>query len=172
MAQIFFRVFQMWGIEFFDETAKTRRSLKPSPKSNTPTTPKKQEEKSDSVSEESRETGLQAPTLDSPLGPDSTPTESDKASVDLSPLSNQPAVSPEQAELRPGVTNDETSEEKSGDHVTPSAAGDNGSGKLHVTPNLRDESIDDGYVIIDHKGSNEKEGLPKPGIFTFVFCAF
>ena len=157
----------MWGIEFFDEAAKTRRSVKLSPKTNDSISPKKQEENADAVSKDPRNTGAQNPTLDSQLRPDSSPTGSDKASVDLSQPSNQTAVSSEQAEPRPGVLNDGTSEEKISDLVTSTGAEDDGKIRRHVTPNLRDESIDDGYVIIDHKGSNEEEDLPKPGTFTF-----
>ena len=154
----------MWGIEFFDEAAKSRRSLKLSPKINDLVSPKKQEEKTEVVSEESRDIGAQTPSLDSQLGPDSSPSNA----VDPSPQSNHPAVSSEQAEPPPGVMNEETCEEKVSEHVTPEAAGDGEMNKRHVTPNLRDDSIDDGYVIIGHKERYEKEELANPGIFFFA----
>ena len=158
----------MWGIEFFDEAAKTRRSLKLSPKFNDVVSPKKQEEKSEATSEESRDIGPETPSLNSQLGPDSSPTGAVKPSVDPNPQSNQPAVSSEQAEPRSGVMNEETCEEKVSEHVTPEAAGDGETNNRHVTSNLRVDSIDDGFVIIGHKEKFEKEELAKPGIFTFV----
>lgn len=162
----------MWGIEFFDEAAKNRRGLKPlSPKSDGSTSKSKQVEKETSDRDESQGTGTQDSALQLQPAPDSSPTGSDKALVDQSPQSNQPAVISEQAEPRPEMPNDETSEEKIGDHVTVEAAEDGGTSEgtkkgRHVTPNLRDESIDEDYVIIHHK---EKGDLPKPGIFDVVF---
>ena len=155
----------MWGIEFFDEAAKNRRSLKLSPKSNGLASPKKQEEKAEVASEESRDIGPETPSLNSQLGPDSSPTSAVKPSVDPSPQSNQPAVSPEQAEPPSGVTNEETCEEKNSEHVTPEAAGGGETNNRHVTSNLRVDSIDDGFVIIGHKEKTENEELAKPGIF-------
>ena len=153
----------MWGIEFFDEAAKNRRSLKPpSPKSDGSTSKNKQIEKETSDRDES---GNQDSALQSQSVPDSSTSGSDQASTDQSPQSNQPAVISEQAEPRLEMPNDETSEEKIGDHVTVTAAEHGGTsegvekGRL-ITPNLRDESIDEDYVIIHHK---EKGDLPKPG---------
>ena len=155
----------MWGIEFFDEAAKTRRSRKLSSKRNDSISSKKQEEKTDAIKED------QAPTSDSQSDPNTPPTGNDKTSVNPSPPSNQPAVSSEEAEPRSELTNVQTSEEKASEHVTVAAKEDDWTGRRHVTPNLRDDSIDDGYVIIGHKGSNE-EGLSKPGILDifWIFC--
>lgn len=154
----------MWGIEFFDEAAKTRRSLKLSPKSNDLTSPKKQEEKAEVASEESPEIGPETSSLNSQLGPDSSPTSAVKPSVDPNPQSNQPAVSSEQAEPPSGVTNEEPCEEKVSEPVTPEAAGDGETNNRHVTSKLRVDSIDDGFVIIGHKERFENEELAKPGM--------
>ncbi|XP_078381850.1 WD repeat and FYVE domain-containing protein 3-like isoform X3 [Oculina patagonica] len=161
-------VVRFWGIEFFDEAAKNRRrSLLPlSPKSDGSTPKSKQVDSAAGVRDESQGTGTQYSSSQPQLSPDSSPTGSDKASVDQSPQSNQSAVISEQAEPRAKLSSDETSEEKSGDHVTVTAAEDSGKSegvekRPHVTPNLRDESIDEDYVIIHHKG-NEKGDLPKP----------
>lgn len=157
----------MWGIEFFDEAAKNRRSVKtPSPKSDGATSGSKQVQKELSDRDESQETGTQDSAPQSQPAPDSSPTGSDQASIDQSPQSNEPAAIPEQAEDCLEMPSDETSEEKIGDHVTVNAAEhvgtSEGEGKRHhVTPNLRDESIDEDYVIIHHK---DKGDLPKPGI--------
>lgn len=157
----------MWGIEFFDEAAKNRRFLKPpSPKSDGSTSKSKQVEKETSDRDESQGTCTQDSALQSQPAPDSSPTGSDQASMDQSPQSNQRAVISEQAEPRLEMPNDETSEEKIGDHVAvkPAEHGETSEevekGR-HVTPNFRDESIDEDYVIIHHK---EKGDLPKPGI--------
>lgn len=159
----------MWGIEFFDEAAKNRRFLKPpSPKSDGSTSKSKQVEKETSDRDESQGTGTQDSTLQSQPAPDSSPTGSDQASMDQSPQSNQRAVISEQAEPRLEMPNDETSEEKIGDHVAVKPAEHAGTSEevergRHVTPNLRDESIDEDYVIIHHK---EKGDFPKPGILS------
>ena len=164
----------MWGIEFFDEAAKTRRrSLKPlSPKSDGSAPKSKQVDNKDGDRDKSQETGTQDSPLQSQLSPDSSPTDSNKASGDQSPQSSQSAVISEQAEPRAKLSSDETSEEKIGEHVTVTAAEGSGTGegvgkRPHATPNLRDESIDEDYVIIHHKG-NEKADLPKPGILTLL----
>jgi len=157
----------MWGIEFFDEAAKNRRSVKPpSPKSDGATSGSKQVQKETSDRDESLATGTQDSAPQSQPAPDSSPNGSDHASIDQSPQSNEPAAIPEQAEDCLEMPSDETSEEKIGDHVTVNAAEhvgtSEGEGKRHhVTPNLRDESIDADYVIIHHK---DKGDLPKPGI--------
>lgn len=157
----------MWGIEFFDEAAKNRRSVKtPSPKSNGATSESKQVQKETSDRDESQATGIQDSAPQSQPAPDSSPIGSDQASIDQSPQSNEPAAIPEQAEDCLEMPSDETSEEKIGDHVTVNAAEHVGTSegerkRHHVTPNLRDESIDEDYVIIHHK---DKGDLPKPGI--------
>lgn len=142
----------MWGIEFFDEAAKSRRISKISPKRRDSISPKKQEEKAGIINKD------QACTS----SPNASSSHSDKAPHTPSLPSAQPEVSSEQAEPRPEVTNHESSEEKGTQHVTMEAAGSDS--KRHVTPNLRDESIDDGYVIIERKGGIEEEQLAKPGI--------
>ena len=158
----------MWGIEFFDEAAKNRRFLKPlSPKSDGSTSKSKQVEKETSDRDESQGTGTQDCALQSQPAPDSSPTGSDQASTDQSPQSNQPAVISEQAEPCLEMPKDEISEEKIGDHVAvkPAEHAETSEGveksRRHVTPNLRDESLDEDYVIIHHK---DKGDLPKPGI--------
>lgn len=161
--------FQMWGIEFYDEAAKNRRSVKLSPKTNDSVSRAKQEKKSDVANDEYGNAGTQTPASSSLPSPGSLPITGDKSSVDMSPQSNPSVVSSEQAEPRSVKTNEKTSEEKAGHHVTFSAAGDSETGKRHVMPNLRDESVDDGYVIICHKDKCEKEELTKPGIVSFTF---
>ena len=161
----------MWGIEFFDEASKNRRSVKPpSPKIDGAASESKQVQKEISDGDESQETGTQDSAPQSQPAPDSSPTGSDHASIDQSPQSNESAAIPEQAEDCLEMPTDETSEEKIGDHVTVNAAehvgASEGEGKRHhVTPNLRDESIDEDYVIIHHK---DKGDLPKPGIL--ILC--
>lgn len=151
----------MWGIEFFDEAAKNRRTPKPpSPKSEEGSTSNnKQVDKENTTGDKSQGTGTQE---ESHSAPDSSP------SVDKSPQSNQSAVISEQAEPRPELPNDETSEEKIGEHVTTVAAEDSGASEVvgrrrHVTPNLHEESIDEDYVII-HKRNSEDEDVHKPGM--------
>ena len=157
----------MWGIEFFDEAVKSRRSLKPpSPKSDGSTSKSKQVGRETSDRNESQGTGTQDSASQSPPDPDSSPTGSDQASMNQSPQSNEAAVVSEQAEPRLEMPNDETSEEKTGDHVAVKVAEHGGTSEVvekghHVTPNLRDESVEEDYVIIHHK---EKGDLPKPGI--------
>ena len=147
----------MWGIEFFDEAAKNRRTPKPpSPKSEGSTSNNKQVDQENTTGDDSQGTGTQS-------APDSSP------SVDKSPQSNQSAVISEQAEPRPELPNDETSEEKIGEHVTTVATDDSGTSegvgrRRHVTPNLREETIDEDYVII-HKRNSEDEDIHKPGIW-------
>ena len=143
----------MWGIEFFDEAAKSRRGSKMSPKRRDSISPKKQEEKAGIINKDQG----------SSSSPNTSSSDSDKASYTPSLPSAQPAVSSEQAEPRPEVTNHESSEEKGTKHVTMEATGSDR--KRHVTPNLRDESIDDGYVIIERKGGIEEEQLARSGIW-------
>lgn len=163
----------MWGIEFFDEAAKNRRSLKPlSPKSDSLTPKRKQEDNEDGDRDQSQGTGTQDSPLQSESAPDSSPTGSDKASVDQSPQSNQSADVSEQAEPRAKLLSYGTSEEKVSEHMTVTAEEDSGNNegaqkRPHVTPNMRDESIDEDYVIIHHKGK-EKGDLPQPGILTLL----
>ena len=147
-----FVLLKMWGIEFFDEAAKSRRSSKMSPKRRDSISPKKQEEKAGIINKDQASTSR----------PNASSSDGDKASFTPSLPSARPAVSSEQAEPRPEVTNHESSEEKGTEHVTVEAVGSDR--KRHVTPNLRDESIDDGYVIIERKGGIEEEQLARPGI--------
>lgn len=142
----------MWGIEFFDEAAKSWRGSKMSPKRRDSISPKKQEEKAGIINNDQASTST----------PNASSSDSDKASYTPSLPSAQPAVSSEQAEPRPEVTNHESSEEKRTEHVNMEASGIDR--KRHVTPNLRDESIDDGYVIIERKAGIEEEQLARPGI--------
>lgn len=162
----------MWGIEFYDEAAKNRRSVKPiSPKSDESTPTNLKPEINDTDQNASQETGTEELPSESRSGPDSSPTRGN-ALVDQSPQSNQSVVTSEQAESRPELPN-ETLEEKLGDHVTPAAAEDAGTtdgveNKRHVAPNLRHESIDEDYVIITHKTNRENEDLPEPGTVAFL----
>ena len=157
----------MWGIEFFDKAAKSRRSVKPpSPKSDSSTSKSEQVEKENRDPDESQETGTEESALQSPPSPDSPQTGGDQASIYQNPQFNRPAVVSEQTEPRLEMPNDETAEEKIGDHVTVKAAEHGGTSEgvekgRNVTPNLRDESIDEGYVIIHHKGKGD---MPRPGV--------
>ena len=163
----------MWGIEFFDKAAKNRRTLK-QPSAQLATPKSKQVEKETSDQDESQETGTEESAVQSPPSQDSPQTGSDQASMYQIPQFSKPAVISEQAEPRLEMPNDETSEGKNSDHVAVKAAEHGGTSegvekRSHVTPNLRDESIDEDYVIIHHK---EKGDMPKPGILWLFFKTY
>ena len=159
---------QMWGIEFYDEAAKTRRSMKSvSPK--TDETPSKNSElKGKDAEDAPQETGTEELVTESCSGLDSS-LKRENASSDQIPQPNQSVVTSEQADLRPELAK-ETLEEKLSDHVRPTAAEDVELTEVverrrHMTPNLRDESIEEEYVIITHKRNCESKDLPKPGMY-------
>lgn len=143
-------VVRMWGIEFFDEAEKSRRSVKLSPKT-------------DRVSCDKQEkAGAQDPSWDSRSDSGFSYIRADKASTDQSEPIKQEVASPEQAQPLSGDVIEETHEEKRGDHVAIPEVGDDGTSKRHVTSHLRDESIDEGYVLVGHKENYESEDFLKP----------
>lgn len=158
-------VVRMWGIEFYDEAAKTRRSTKPASPKTDESLSKNSEQKDEDKEDAPQETGAEESVTEWGSNPDFSLTR-DNASADQSPQTNQSVVSSEQPDLRPESAK-ETLEEKLGDNVRPTAAEDVGMTEAverrhHVTPNLRDESLDEEYVIITHKKTCKSEDLPKP----------
>ena len=154
----------MWGIEFYDEAAKTRRSMK----SVSPKTDETPELKGKDAEDAPQETGTEELVTESCSDLDSS-LKRENASADQIPQPNQSVVSSEQADLRPELAK-ETLEEKLSDHVRPTAAEDVELTEVvemrrHMTPNLRDESIEEEYVIITHKRNCESKDLPKPGMY-------
>ena len=156
----------MWGIEVYDEAAKTRRSMKPASPKTDESLSKNSEQKGKDEEDAPQETGAEESGTESRLNPDSFLAR-ENASADQSPQTNESVVTSEQADLRPESAK-ETLEEKLGDNVRLTAAEDVATTEAverrrPVTPNLRDESIDEEYVIITHKKTCDSEDLPKPG---------
>ena len=144
----------MWGIEFFDDAEKSRRSVKASPKTTDYVSRDKKEEKA----------GAQDPSLDSRSEPGLSVIRADEASADHGASIELQIVSPEQAQSRLKEVNEETQEEKIGDRVTN--PGSDARCKHNMASHLRDESIDEGYVLVGHKEICESEDMLKPGIVT------
>lgn len=156
----------MWGIEFYDEAAKTRRSMKPASPKTDESLLKNSKQKGKDEQDAPQETGAEELVTESRSNPDSSVT-CENPSTDQSLQTNQSVFTSEQADLRPESAK-ETLEEKLGDNVRPTAAEDVRTTEAVerrrlVTPNLRDESIDEEYVIITHKKACDGEDLPKPG---------
>lgn len=145
----------MWGIEFYDDAAKSCGSMKVSPRTNDLVSHDEQQEKG----------GGQTP-WDLKSDSHSSTTKEDEASTDLSSSIKQPVPFLEEAQPQTLHVNEEINEEKIGAlEMTPKESTD-GMNKRHVTPNLRDESVDDGYVLVGHKEKYENHDLHQPGIVT------
>ena len=145
----------MWGIEFYDDAEKSRSSTKVSPKTTDLISHDKQEEKG----------GGEGP-WDVQSYSHSSTTKEDKASTNLSTPIKRTVIFPEEAQPQTVHVNEEINEEKIGDHQTTPPESTDGMNKQHVTPNLRDESIDEGYVLVGHKEKYENQDLNQPGIVT------
>lgn len=151
---LIFYIFQMWGIEFYDDAEKSRSS-KVSPKRTDLVSHDKQEEKG----------GGEGP-WDFQSDSHSSTTKEDKASTNLSSPIKQTVIFPEEAQPQTVHVNEEINEEKMGDHQATPPESTDGMSKRHVTPNMRDESIDEGYVLVAHKEKHENQDLHQPGIVT------
>lgn len=144
-------VVRMWGIEFYDDAEKSRSSTKVSPKTTDLISHDKQEEKG----------GDEGP-WDVQSYSHSSTTKEDKASTNLSTSIKRTVIFPEEAQPQTVHVNEEVNEEKIGDHQTTPPESTDGMNKRHVTPNLRDESIDEGYVLVGHKEKYENQDLNQP----------
>ena len=184
----------MWGIEFYDESAKSRRVSKTlSPRKVDSASSKKQEETSNFDEEEVKDTESQAPLASETQPALETPIA---ASVDVSPQSVETAGGSEQD--RPQSDSESSQDASIVDHVMVTVAEDptketnahhvtvkqrssqNASTEdhvmvtvaeaptkvtnaHHVTVKQRISSLEEDYVIIDHKENSENIETPKPG---------